>query len=55
MDWFGWLLLGVCVLLFGYMWCANRIPPSYWYISRRKRHAMRLALQTAAHAGQEIR
>jgi hypothetical protein len=54
MGWYGWLLLGACAFLFGYEWCASHIAPPCWYISRRKRRAMRLALQSAALAGQAI-
>jgi hypothetical protein len=54
MECCGWLLIGGFAILFGWEWCARRIPPPCWYIIRRKRVAMRLALQAAALAGQNV-
>jgi hypothetical protein len=54
MGWCGWLLLGAFAFLCGYEWCAGRIAPPHWHLSRRKRRAMWLALQAAARAGQAV-
>jgi hypothetical protein len=54
MQWWEWLLVGAGALLFSYRSWASRIPPTWWYLSRRNRVAMRLALQAAAQAGLKI-
>jgi hypothetical protein len=57
MGWAEWVIVvggALTCLLHVYDWCAWRVPPPWFYISRRKRVAMRLALQAAALAGQYV-
>src|SRR5262245_24139568 len=54
MHWWEWLLLASWVLLLLERYFASRIPPSCWYLSRRKRTAMQLALKAAEKGGQDI-
>src|SRR5438270_1164458 len=54
MRWWDWLIFGAGALLFSYRRWAACIPPAWWYVSRWKRTAMRLALQFAAQVGEQI-